>query len=140
MFTPHQINSSTPRTQKRSRHGGRLSQLLRVSHQQVKLDVDIERKSVSGVTDIAIVPSSNSLRTIKLDCREMKISSITVNKRKVNYIHQDLLYINNPEEFESKVNSSSIDLFDLYSNTYSAMSTLILENHQPKFRTETPRS
>ncbi|KAJ9091949.1 hypothetical protein QFC19_008878 [Naganishia cerealis] len=116
MFTPHQINSSTPRTQKRSRHGGRLSQLLRVSHQQVKLDVDIERKSVSGVTDIAIVPSSNSLRTIKLDCREMKISSITVNKRKVNYIHQDLLYINNPEEFESKVNSSSIDLFDLYSN------------------------
>lgn len=116
MFTPHQINSSTPRTQKRSRHGGRLSQLLRVSHQQVKLDVDIERKSVSGVTDIAIVPASNSLRTIKLDCREMKISSITVNKRKVNYIHDDLLYINSPEEFENKVSTSSIDLFDLYSS------------------------
>lgn len=116
MFTPYQMNGSTPRTQKRSRNGDRLSQYLRVSHQQVNLDVDIEGKAITGVTDIAIIPTSNSLRTIKLDCREMKITNVTVNNRKVNYVHQDLLYINNPDEFEEKIDSSSIDLFDIYSN------------------------
>lgn len=115
MFTPLQLNASTPRSQKRSRHGGRLSQLFRLSHQDVNLDIDMVKKSVSGVTEIAITPTSSSLRTIKLDCREMKISSVTVNNRRTNYIHQDLLYINNPKDFDKKVESSCINIFDLYS-------------------------
>lgn len=96
------------------------TQAFKVAHQRVNLDVDLARKLIDGFTEITIIPLSSSLRVVRLDAREMKIKNVYVNGSKcTNYIHRDILYVNNPKVFEDCVASKSINLWDVYSPTFS---------------------
>lgn len=96
------------------------TQVFKVAHQRVNLDVDLARKLIAGATEITIIPLSSNLRVVRLDAREMKIKNVYINGSKcTNYIHRDLLYINDPKVFEDCVATSSINLWDVYSPTFS---------------------
>lgn len=92
------------------------TQALKVAHQRVSLNVDLAKKKVIGVTEITIVPMSNTLRVVRLDCREMKIRRVFINGRGLtNFLHNDMLYINDPLRFEHCVQTNTVNLSDLYS-------------------------
>ncbi|CAH6719009.1 transcription initiation factor TFIID subunit 2 [[Candida] jaroonii] len=106
----------TPRTYKASkgRNINLSTQNLKIGHQRVNIDVDLPNNTIDGLTEITVIPTSSHLRSIKLDCREMQIKEILVNNRKANFIHKDLLYINDDTIFEDSIEKKVINLFDLY--------------------------
>lgn len=111
----------TPRAKNtRVRTVNLLTQPLKVAHQRVSLDVALDTKRIEGFTELTVIPQSNTLRVIKLDAREMKIKQIWINGSKAtNYIHQDLLYINDPKRFDDIVDAREVNLWDLYSSDFS---------------------
>jgi transcription initiation factor TFIID subunit 2 len=62
-----------------------------VSHQKVELEVDFSTQSVTGRTEITILPLQKSLRTIRIDARQCTIPSrgITVNGTVAAYGYED---------------------------------------------------
>lgn len=111
----------TPRAKStRVRNVTLLAQALKVAHQRVSLDVDLGTKRIDGFTELTVIPLSGNLRVIKLDAREMKIKEVYVNGSRVtNFIHKDLLYINDPQRFEDCVRTKSVNLWDIYSSDFS---------------------
>lgn len=96
------------------------TQPFKVAHQRVTLDVDMATKSIQGFTELIIVPLSGSLKTVRLDAREMQIKEIYVNgSRLTNYIHRDMLYINDPERFEDAIDSKHVSVWDMYSREFN---------------------
>lgn len=121
--TPRLNGMGTPRTQ-RSARGAKnvslLTQLLKIAHQRVNLDIDLAQDRLEGFTELTVIPTSNTLRFIKLDCREMKIKEIHLNNKRIgNYIYKDHLYINDDSIFEQAVENNVINIFDLYSDDLS---------------------
>ncbi|KAG7664263.1 taf2 [[Candida] subhashii] len=122
--TPRFFQQQTPRSIRGVVGGGTSSkgklqnlsnQLLKVGHQRVNIDVDLSTNSIEGFTELMVIPTSNTLRTIKLDCREMEIKDVFINGIKnVNYVYKDMLYINDEDHFQQKYN-----IFDLYSDTFN---------------------
>ena len=98
-----------------------LSQPFKVSHQRVNIDVDMLRNRIDGFTELTLVPFTNTLKVVRLDCREMKITRVTINNMKpCNYIHNDILYINDGKYFDEEiVLAYDVNLFDLYSDEVS---------------------
>ncbi|EGW30518.1 uncharacterized protein SPAPADRAFT_157654 [Spathaspora passalidarum NRRL Y-27907] len=110
---------ATPRSRIRSKLSNLSSQLLKVGHQRINIDIDLANNSIDGFTELTIIPTSNMLKTVKLDCREMEIRDIFVNGiRCVNYIHKDMLYINDPAYFEGCLEDGRVNLLDLYSDRF----------------------
>lgn len=96
------------------------TQPFKVAHQRVTLDVDMATKSIQGFTELIIVPLSGSLKTVRLDAREMQIKEIYVNgSRLTNYIHRDMLYINDPKRFEDAIDSKQVSVWDMYSREFN---------------------
>ena len=64
-----------------------------VSHQKVELEVDFSTQSVTGRTEIIILPLQKTLRTIRLDARQCTIppQGITVNGVIAAYDYEDPL-------------------------------------------------
>lgn len=96
------------------------TQALKVAHQRVSLNVDLAKKKVIGVTEITVVPMSSTLRVVRLDCREMKIRRVFINGRGLsNYLHNDLLYINDPQRFDHSINTNTVNLSDIYNPSFN---------------------
>lgn len=91
-----------------------LTQPLKLSHQRVNIDVDLPGNKLYGLTELTIMPATSQIRSVKLDCREMTVKEILVNKRKVNFIYKDMLYINDDEMFQQCLDTNSVNVFDLY--------------------------
>ncbi|EGV64495.1 hypothetical protein CANTEDRAFT_120010, partial [Yamadazyma tenuis ATCC 10573] len=106
----------TPRTYKgsKARNVNLSSQSLRIGHQRVNIDVDLSKNKIDGLTEITVIPTTNHLKTIKLDCREMVIKEILVNNRQANFIHRDLLYINDNKVFDEAIANQTVNINDLY--------------------------
>lgn len=113
--------TATPKARgNRVRTSNLLTQAFKVAHQRVNLDVDLGRKLINGFTELTLVPLSSSLRVLRLDAREMRIKNIYINGSPcTNYIHRDLLYINDPKVFEDCVASKSVNLWDVYSTDFT---------------------
>lgn len=111
----------TPRTFKASkaRNVNLLTQHLRIGHQRVSIDVDLSKNKIEGLTDITVVPTTGHLKSIKLDCREMKINEILVNNRQANFIYKDMLYINDEAYFENCISANQINIYDIYNKNLS---------------------
>lgn len=107
----------TPKNRVRgSKNSNMQTQHMRVGHQRINIDVDLDQKKIQGFTEITILPLTNLLRVIKLDCREMKINNIYINNiPHTNYIYEDMLYINDDAFFEGSTAAKSYNMFDLYS-------------------------
>lgn len=112
--------SGTPKAKSnRARHINLSTQALKVAHQRVSLNVDLARRKVIGLTEITIIPTSNSLRVVRLDCREMKIRRVFINGSGLtNYLHNDLLYVNDPARFEHSVKANTVNVSDIFSPTF----------------------
>lgn len=110
----------TPRSKStRARNINLSTQALKVAHQRVSLNVDLANKKVIGVTEITVVPMSSTLRVVRLDCREMKIRRVFINGRGLtNYLHNDMLYINDPLRFDHCINTNTVNLGDLYNPNF----------------------
>ena len=50
-----------------------------VSHQKVELDIDLLSRRLTGRTELTINPHSKDLRTLRLNCRQCEIKSISLN-------------------------------------------------------------
>lgn len=97
-----------------------LTQPFKVAHQRINLDLDLARKRIVGFTELTIVPTLGTLRAVKLDARGMAIKNIYINGSVCNnYIHQDMLYINDLKIFEDCVARKAVNLYDLYSSAFS---------------------
>ncbi|RCK67678.1 Transcription initiation factor TFIID subunit 2 [Candida viswanathii] len=102
------------------KHTNLMAQAFKVGHQRVNIDVDLSSNTVDGFTEISIIPTSNKLKVINLDCREMTIKEVLINGNKCsNYVYDDLLYINNPEDFDVCVEEGRISIADLYSDVFN---------------------
>lgn len=111
------ITPKTFRASKSSRHVNHLSQSIRIAHQRVNIDVDLTQNKLEGFTELTVIPTMGSLKSIKLDCREMKIKNVYINNtRNTNYIYKDVLYINDDKYFEESLDNKSVNLFDMYSD------------------------
>jgi transcription initiation factor TFIID subunit 2 len=98
----------TPRTPKMSKKHHNKHELdniptqrFKVGYQKVTLDVDLEQNSISGETEITILPLDSHLKQVKLDCRGMQIKSIIVNQRRAHFTYDDFMqneeYMNDPD-------------------------------------------
>ncbi|CCE78783.1 Piso0_000812 [Millerozyma farinosa CBS 7064] len=93
------------------------AQPLKVAHQRVNIDVSLSENKIDGFTELTIVPTSSNLKSVKLDCRELSIKNIYVNgTRTTDYIHNDLLHINDSSNFEESLQGKVVNVFDLYSD------------------------
>ena len=63
---------------------GTVSRDFSVQYQKVFLDVDFRKRAVSGRTELQILPDSKDLKTIRLNCRQTKIKSVSVEGRAVD--------------------------------------------------------
>lgn len=109
---------STPRNKSSRSKVNLLTQLFKVGHQRVNIEVDLLRKLIEGFTEITIIPTSSTLKVIKLDCREMRIKNVFVNGSRItNYIYGDRLYVNDPKLFETL--GPDPNIMDLYSENIS---------------------
>lgn len=110
---------TTPRTYKaaKSKNVNLLTQAFRMAHQSIHVDVDLENKRIEGNTELVMLPTKSSLQSVKLDCREMRIKRVTINnKYAADYVHSDLLYINDDKILQQHLNANSVSIFDLYSD------------------------
>lgn len=62
-----------------------------MQYQKLHLDIDFAHRAISGRTEILILPESNELRTIRLNCRQTKIKSVSVEGKAVNL--KDVKYL-----------------------------------------------
>jgi transcription initiation factor TFIID subunit 2 len=62
-----------------------------VSHQKVFLDIDFSTQSLTGRSEITILPQTKDLRTIKVDARQCVIlaNTVMVNDRVADFIYED---------------------------------------------------
>lgn len=122
LATPRMYNyqTNTPviyKASKLSRNLDLLAQPLKVAHQRVNIDVSLSENKIEGFTELTIVPTSSKLKSVKLDCRELSIKNIYINgTRTTDYIHNDLLYINDNDNFEKSLQGKVVNVFDLYSD------------------------
>ncbi|RKP31502.1 hypothetical protein METBISCDRAFT_13963, partial [Metschnikowia bicuspidata] len=93
----------TPKTRSsKPRKPALLAQHLQVAHQRVNLDVDFCRRRLRGLTELTVFPTLSTLRCVKLDAREMKITRVLLNGiENADYIYNDQLYINDPAAFDT---------------------------------------
>ena len=83
--------TGTPRSRSKVKNVNLLTQHFRLAHQRVSLDVDLAHKKINGFTELTLIPTSNQLRAVKLDAREMNIKEVYVNGTKsVSYTHLTL--------------------------------------------------
>lgn len=116
--TPKHGTSSTPRP-KVARSKMLLTQHMQIAHQRVNLEVNMAQRKLLGYTELTVVPTSSNLRVVRLDAREMKIKRVLVNGSRANYIHRDLLYINDPQTFDACAKAGTTNVWDLYSADFS---------------------
>lgn len=64
--------------------GGAVSRDFSVQYQKVFMDVDFRRRAISGKTEILILPESKELRTIRLNCRQVKITRVSIEGKTVS--------------------------------------------------------
>lgn len=112
--------TGTPRSKSKAKNVNLLTQQFKLAHQRVSLDVDLVHQKINGFTELTLVPTSNTLRAIKLDAREMNIKEVYINGTKlVNFIHNDLLYINDPEKFDNCIDAGSVNIWDVFSEKFT---------------------
>jgi len=70
---------------------GPASRDFTVQYQKLHLDIDLAHRAIFGRTEILILPESNELRTIRLNCRQTKIKSVSVEGKAVNL--KDINYL-----------------------------------------------
>lgn len=63
---------------------GAISRDFSVQYQKVLLDLNFRRRAISGKTEILILPESKDLKTIRLNCRQVKITKVSVEGKTVN--------------------------------------------------------
>lgn len=90
-------------------------QAFLVAQQTVLLEVDLGARTLSGVTELTIVPSSPSLRVITLDARYMEVHSVYVNDRPARYAYNDPI---KPQD------QSVLNLADPPESTYPGQETV----------------
>ncbi|KAE9368492.1 hypothetical protein N431DRAFT_346827 [Stipitochalara longipes BDJ] len=74
-----------------------------VSHQRVFLDIDFSTQSLTGRTEIIILPQTKDLRTINIDARQCAIlaGSVKVNERSAEFTYKDPMeLLDIPKQFE----------------------------------------
>ncbi|WPK27273.1 hypothetical protein PUMCH_004653 [Australozyma saopauloensis] len=104
------------------------TQHLQVAHQRVNLDVDFCANRLSGFTELTVVPTSSTLRCVKLDAREMKINRILINGVELaDYVHNDQLYINDPCLFEELATRRVPNIRDVCLEEYTVAQHHILQ-------------
>ncbi|CUS24320.1 LAQU0S15e01860g1_1 [Lachancea quebecensis] len=63
---------------------------FKIAHQRVFVDVDLANHSLTGHTEIILIPLSDRLEFVTLDCKQMNVTGVIVeNRRCDNYIHDD---------------------------------------------------
>ncbi|SCV03085.1 LANO_0G02058g1_1 [Lachancea nothofagi CBS 11611] len=63
---------------------------FKIAHQRVSIEVDMSTHSLVGSTEIILIPLSDKLEFVTLDCKEMTVTGVIVeNRRCDNYIHDD---------------------------------------------------
>lgn len=69
---------------------GPASRDFSVQYQKLHLDVDFAQRALTGRTEILVLPESKELQTIRLNCRQTKIKSVSVEGKTVNL--KDITY------------------------------------------------
>ncbi|SCU95759.1 LAFA_0G02146g1_1 [Lachancea sp. 'fantastica'] len=63
---------------------------FKIAHQRVSIDVDLSNHSLNGSAEIILIPLSDKLEFVTLDCKEIQITDVIVeNRRCDHYIHDD---------------------------------------------------
>lgn len=63
---------------------------FKIAHQRISVDVDLSSHSLSGYTEVILIPLSDRLEYVTLDCKQMTVTGVIVeNRRCDNYIHDD---------------------------------------------------
>ncbi|KAI9734199.1 MAG: hypothetical protein M1834_002299 [Cirrosporium novae-zelandiae] len=78
-----------------------------VGHQRVELDIDFATRSLRGSTDITILPHSKDLKHVRLNCRQCKLTRLTVNNKAQNSEYKEP-YRNLKLHFQSSIHQYHI--------------------------------
>ena len=121
MQTPRSLSKHVSVQGTTKKHNNFMTQVFKVGHQRVNIDVDLSTNRIDGFTEISIIPTSSKLKVIKFDCREMVIKEVLINGSKcLNYVYDDYLYINNLLDFDASIEEGRISVTDLYSDVFNA--------------------
>ena len=63
-----------------------------VSNQKVELDIDLLSRALKGKTELTIIPHSRDLKTIRLNCRQCDLKSLTINGKPAPSVKYDDVY------------------------------------------------
>ncbi|OWB66626.1 binding protein [[Candida] boidinii] len=125
------LAAATPRNKHHSHksHEQNLGQGFKIAYQKVTLDIDLAENSINGETELTILPLEQSLKEIKLDCRNIQIKSVSINGRDCQFLYNDFFqnneYMNDTENpilkdysynpyFDSNSENISINQHHLY--------------------------
>ncbi|OWB59302.1 binding protein [[Candida] boidinii] len=134
------LAAATPRNKHHSHksHEQNLGQGFKLAYQKVTLDIDLAENSINGETELTILPLEQSLKEIKLDCRNIQIKSVSINGRDCQFLYNDFSqnneYMNDTENpilkdytynphFDSNSENISINQHHLYRGKFYPLYT-----------------
>lgn len=62
-----------------------------LTHQRFVIDVDLALRTLQGYTELVILPATDTLRQVKINCRQTQILRVRVNDQDAEFKHYDPL-------------------------------------------------
>ncbi|KAK9469134.1 hypothetical protein V1512DRAFT_221028 [Lipomyces arxii] len=95
----------------------RVSRGFHIGHQKVELDVDLANKTITGSTEITILPSDLTIKTIRLDFRQGQVLSASINGKVATWDFVDYWATTSTSEF--KESARTVHQYDGYQDKLS---------------------
>jgi transcription initiation factor TFIID subunit 2 len=100
-----------------------------VSHQTVFLDIDFSTQSLTGRSEIIILPQNKDLRMIKIDARQcvIQVNTVKVNEKVADFAYEDpMKLLEIPKQFEWDVGHYDLQKDRLKPLTEDAGGSLVI--------------
>ncbi|KAK9458583.1 uncharacterized protein V1516DRAFT_682544 [Lipomyces oligophaga] len=89
------------------------------AHQKVILDVDLSSGKIKGSTEITVVPSEQSLRSVRLNFRQAKVAAIYINNKPALWDYEDYWASTSSEKFLDS--ARSVYQFEAFQDKLSSL-------------------
>ncbi|KAK9477057.1 hypothetical protein V1514DRAFT_364109 [Lipomyces japonicus] len=90
----------------------RVNRGFHISHQKVQLDVDLASHTITGTTELTILPTDPSLSLVTLDFRQGKVTSAQVNGKTASWTLDDYWANTYSQQFEES--ARTVNQYDKY--------------------------
>ncbi|KAK7203598.1 hypothetical protein BZA70DRAFT_282869 [Myxozyma melibiosi] len=92
-----------------------------IAHQKVQLDVDLAGYSITGSTEITVLPSDPTIRDIRLDLRQAKVTAAYINNKPALWDYEDFWQATSSPRFTRS--ARTVHQYDAYKDKLSPLTS-----------------